>query len=312
MKIFVSIASYCDELLFFTMKDCIQKADKPENIIFGLVDQNDASQKEYIETLEFKNQVKYIYINKIETLGVSWARNIVFSLHDDEEFLLQIDSHMLFDKGWDSELLKQYSDLKKISKKPIITTYPYDFSFDEDNKPKYKEQSSKYVLVLRPHPDTKLEEESAVLRFQAQHQLSDKAILGSHIAGGFIFTSADFIQEIPYDPYLYFHGEEQSLAIRAYTRAWDIYHPNIIPLHHYYKKTGTEYSSHHWHKDVDSKRTLNSLYLRQRATLRLNRLLYGDGMKASAYGLGNMRNLEDFYKLSGIDYKNKIITPKSK
>ncbi len=307
MKIFVGIASYCDKLLFFTIKDCIQKADRPKDIIFGVVDQNDTSQKMAIETLAFKDQIKYVYINKIDTLGVSWARNIVFSLHDDEEFLLQIDSHMLFDKGWDSELLKQYSDLKKLSEKPIITTYPYDFSFNKDNIPSYIEQSYKYVLVLRPHPETKLEEKSAVLRFRAEHQLSDKPILGCHIAGGFIFTSADFIQEVPYDPFLYFHGEEQSLAIRSYTRGWDIYHPNIIPLHHYYKKTGIEYLSHHWHKDVDSKRSLDSVYLRERATLRLNRLLYGDGMKSSAYGLGNVRSLDEYCKFSGIDYKNRRI-----
>lgn len=307
MKIFISIASYCDELLFFTLKDCINKANYPENITFGVVDQNDQSQKDQVDQLGFSNQIKYLYINKIDTLGVSWARNIAFSLRDEEDFLLQIDSHMLFDKGWDSELLNQYNELKKHSKKPIITTYPYDFSFDENNNPTYKEQSSKYVLVLRPHPDTELEEDSAVLRFRAEHQLSEKPILGSHVAGGFIFTSINFIEEIPYDPFLYFHGEEQSLAIRSFTRGWDIYHPNIIPLHHYYKKTGVQYTSHHWHKDVDSKRALDSVYLKQRATKRVNRLLYGDGMKESVYGLGRERTLDDFRELSGIDYKKRII-----
>jgi glycosyltransferase involved in cell wall biosynthesis len=307
MKIFVSIASYCDELLFFTIEDCMAKASKPENIFFGIVDQNIATQRAEIEKLDFKNQIKYVYINNIDTLGVSWARNIAFSLWDGEDFLLQIDSHMLFEKEWDTTLLSQYSDLKKISQKPIITTYPYNFSFDENNTPTFVKPSGKTVLVLRPHPDTPLEENNAIIRFRAEHKYTDSPVLGCHIAAGFIFTCSDFIEEIPYDPFLYFHGEEQSLALRAYTRGWDIYHPNVIPLYHHYKKIGDDYLTHHWHKSVEAKRSLSSSHLKSRAIKKINRLLYGDGMKNSVYGLGNTRTLEEYIAFSGIDYKNKKI-----
>jgi len=306
MNIFVSIASYCDELLFFTIQDCISKSNKPENIFFGIVDQNDKTQKDEIEKLDFNKQVRYLYVNKLETLGVSWARSIVNSLYDGEEYLLQIDSHMLFEENWDTTLIEQYNNLKKISKKPIITTYPYDFSFD-NNKPTFKKQSDKYALVLRPHPDTTLEEENAVLRFKAEHKLTDKPIEGCHIAAGFIFTSAIFLEEVPYDPYLYFHGEEQSLSIRAYTRGWNIYHPNLIPIYHHYKKINTENLAHHWHKSVENKRDLKASYLRERGIQRINRLFYGDGLENSVYGLGNVRTLDEYIKFSGIDYKTKTI-----
>lgn len=167
MKIFVSIASYCDPLLFFTLKDCFAKAKYPQNLIFGVVDQNETSQKETINLCSFHKQIRYVSINKLDTYGVCWARNIAFSLYDDEDFLLQIDSHMLFEQDWDQTLIQQYSDLKINSKKPIISTYPYAFSFDENNNPVFKKQSEEYALVLRPHPDTPLQEESAVLRFRA-------------------------------------------------------------------------------------------------------------------------------------------------
>jgi len=294
-------------LLFYTIVDCIKKANKPENFFFGVVDQNEKSQKSEIEKLGLSHHLRYIYINKLETLGVSWARNIAFSLFDDEEYLLQIDSHMLFENNWDITLINQYTDLKKISDKPVISTYPYDFSLDENNNPSFNLPSDKYVLVLRPHPDTSLKEDNAVLRFRAEHKLSNAHVNGCHIAAGFIFTSSDFIHEVSYDPFLYFHGEEQSLSIRAYTKGWDIYHPNWIPLYHLYKKIDTETSLHHWHKDVEAKRVLNSSYLRQRAIKRINRLFYGDGMKNTSYGLGYTRSLDEFIKFSGIDYKNKVI-----
>ncbi len=307
MKIFVSIASYCDELLFFTIKDCMDKANKPENIFFGIVDQNEATQRAEIDGLDFKNQIKYVYINNIDTFGVSWARNIAFSLLDGEDFLLQIDSHMLFEKDWDLTLINQYNNLKMISQKPIIITYPYDFSFDENSNPTFNKPSGKSVLVLRPHPDTPLEKDSARIRFRAEHKYTDAPVLGCHIAGGFIFTSSDFIEEIPYDPFLYFVGEEQSLSIRAYTRGWDIYHPIWIPLYHQYKNKKIEYLSQHWNKDANDKRVLSSAHLTNRTIKRVNRLLYGDGMKNSVYGLGSVRTMDDFIAFSGIDYKNKTI-----
>lgn len=307
MKIFISIASYCDELLFFTIQNCMSKADKPENLFFGIVDQNSESQKEKIEQLDCNKQIRYVYINSVDTLGVSWARNIAFSLWDGEEFLLQIDSHMLFEKGWDSTLLNQYDNLKVVSQKPIITTYPYDFSFDEDNNPIFNKPSGKTVLVLRPHPDTPLQNNNAIIRFRAEHQYTDSPVIGSHIAGGFIFTTSNFIEEIPYDPFLYFIGEEQSLAVRAYTRGWDIFHPIWIPLYHQYKNKKVEYLSQHWHKSIDNKRSLSSEHLKNRTIERINRLFYGDGMKGSIYGLGDSRTLDEFISFSGIDYKNKII-----
>lgn len=305
MKIFISIASYCDDMLFFTIKDCLEKATAPQQLVFAVVDQNEVSQKEALQELNLGKRLRYVFIDKLDTFGVSWARNIAFSLWDDEDYLLQIDSHTLFEEGWDTKLLLQYARLKEKSAKPIISTYPYGFTFDENNQPTYKKQSGKYALVLRPHPDTSLSEDNAVLRFRGEHVKSDEPVLGCHVAGGFIFASADFIQEVPYDPYLYFHGEEQSLAVRAFTRGWDIYHPNTIPLYHLYKKAEEEHLTHHWHKSTSTKRALDGTYLRARARERVKRLFYGDGLRGTPYGLGDVRSLEEFVALSGIDYINK-------
>jgi len=306
-KIFVSVAAYCDDLLFFTLEDAVRKATAPESLVFAVVDQNDNSQRERIAALPFAAQVRYVFVHKLETLGVSWARAIACSLYDGETFFLQIDSHMLFEEGWDEELRTQYGRLQGKAPKPIISTYPYGFTFDEAGEATFKVHTTAYTLVLRPHPETTLEEDSAVLRFRAEHVKSEEPQLGCHVAAGFIFTSGAFIEAVPYDPYLYFHGEEQSLATRAFTRGWDIYHPNIIPLRHHYKVSGTAYTSHHWHQSVDKQRSLDSIYLRQRATERLNRLLYGDGLAGSAYGLGSARTLDDFRMISGIDYRNRTI-----
>ena len=305
-KIFISVAAYLDPMLFFTLQTAISKAQQPELLHFGVVDQNIQDQREAIRALPFGAQVRYLHIHAQDTLGVSWARNVAFSLYDDEEYLLQIDSHTYFEENWDSNLRAQHTQLLSRSAKPIISTYPYRFDM-VDGIPKYTPSEGKTALVLRPLPESRLTQDDVVLRFIGKHMFTDKAVPGCHVSAGFIFCAGSFVEEVPYDPYLYFHGEEQSLAVRAYTRGWDIFHPTWVPLYHLYKEANMPHETHHWYGEVDAQRAFNSAYLTQRAKLRLNRLLCGDGLPG-AYGLGQVRSLDEFIAFSGIDYKQKAIT----
>ena len=305
-KFFISVAAYLDPMLFFTLQNAISKAQQPELLHFAVVDQHIQDQRDAIRALPFSAQVRYLHIHAQDTLGVSWARNVAFSLYDDEEYFLQIDSHTYFEENWDSNLRAQHTQLLSRSAKPIISTYPYRFDL-VDGIPKYTPSEGKTALVLRPLPESRLTQDDVELRFMGKHMFTDQAVPGCHVSAGFIFCAGKFVEEIPYDPYLYFHGEEQSLAVRAYTRGWDIFHPTWVPLYHLYKEPNTPHETHHWYGEVDAQRAFNSAYLAQRAKLRLNRLLCGDGLPG-AYGLGQIRTLDEFIAFSGIDYKQKAIT----
>lgn len=304
-QIFISMASYLDPMLFFTLQDAIDKAEKPELLRFAVVDQHIQDQREAMRALSFGAQIRYLHVHPQDTLGVSWARNLAFSLYNEEQYLLQIDSHMCFEPNWDRNLRAQHEQLLARSAKPIISTYPYRFDM-VDGVPHYTPSEGKTALVLRPHPETPLAANDVVLRFMGKHLFTDQAVAGCHVAAGFIFCAAQFIEEVPYDPYLYFHGEEQSLAVRAYTRGWDIFHPTWVPVYHLYKEVNIPHETHHWHGDIDAQRAFNGAYLTERAKLRLNRLLCGDGLPG-AYGLGTVRTIDEFIAFSGIDYKQKVI-----
>jgi hypothetical protein len=303
--IFVSMASYLDPMLFFTLNDAVSKAARPDLLRFGVVDQHIVDQRAAVRQLPFAAQVRYVHLHPQDTLGVSWARNIAFSLYNYEEFLLQIDSHMCFEPGWDDTLRTQYARLLERSPKPILSTYPYRFDM-VDGAPQYTPSDGKTALVLRPHPETPLKDDDVVLRFIGKHLFTDEAVEGCHVAAGLIFCSSQFIEEVPYDPFLYFHGEEQSLAVRAFTRGWNIYHPTRMPIYHLYKQEGVAHDSHHWHGAVDAHRAFNGAFLTERAKLRLFELLCGNGLPG-AYGLGAVRTLEEFAALSGIDYRARRI-----
>lgn len=301
--IFISIAAYKDPVLLFTITDAVNKAKHPERLRFAVVEQNTTDGRDAIQALPFATQIRYVFVNERDTLGVCWARNLAFSLYNGERYLLQIDSHMLFEQDWDANLIAQYEKLRAISPKPIITTYPFSFVF-KDNEPVAERHD--LVTVLRPLTDSVLTTANKVLRFEGHPIKADGAVPGCHMAAGMFFCAGMFVEEVPYDPYLYFHGEEQSLSIRAFTNGWDIYHPRTLPVYHLYKQSGTYYESHHWSGATDGQRAFKSTELQDRAKHRLTLLLSGVKLPGS-HGLGQRRTLEQFSKISGIDYLNNTI-----
>ncbi len=301
MDIFVSVAAFCDPFLTFTLGDAVAKASAPERLVFGVVDQHPHSRREALAPLIGPAAVRYVHIHPVETRGVCWARSVAFSLYRDETYLLQVDSHTFFEPGWDTQLRELHSALLACSRQPIVSTYPYGFEFENDQPVVKIEVSDKTTLVLRPHPDTALANDTATLRFRAEHVFTRDPVPGCHVAGGFLFAAGELVHQVPYDPYLYFHGEEQSIAVRAWTRGWDIFHPPHIPLFHLYKVPNTEHRNHHWHPKWDQQRDFKYAELRQAADRRLADLLY-QRRDLGVYGLGAQRSLAEYARFSGIDY----------
>ena len=67
----------------------------------------------------------------------------------------------------------------------------------------------------------------------------DLPILGAFIAGGFLFGPSSIVGEVPYDPELYFYGEEIAMSARLWTSGFNIYAPNRLLLFHLYKTEHT-------------------------------------------------------------------------
>ena len=108
------------------------------------------------------------------------------------------------------------------------------------------------------------------------------------VSGHFIFTLGKFVKEVPYDPKFYFHGEEISIAVRAYTHGYDLFHPHKVVIWHEYTRKGR---TKQWDDDKDWVNKNNLSHQK-------NRQLFGmDGeevtMDFSKYGFGTERTLRD-------------------
>lgn len=303
-EIFVSVASFCDPELQFTLNSLFGQAAQPARLRVALIDQSSDDNRTWIAAQPFATQIRYVQLNPVDSRGVSWARSLAFSLYQGEPWLLQIDSHTLFEPGWDDTLINQCLTLCKTVAKPVISTYPPPFRFDDSGKPFLPYEKSQSIYALRPKEGASMDANSPKMPFAVTHHAVDQDFeVGHHLAGGFIFTLGRFTQDVPYDPYMYFHGEEQNMALRAYTAGYTIFHPRhaLIPLAHLYKAAGQEHKGQHWRADLERQRTFSYSDLMRQSDKRLAKVVRGDE-SLGAFRPGFARPLQAFYEESGFDY----------
>ena len=86
MKIFVQIASYRDPELIKSLEDCIENANRPENLRFGICRQYKPEDGFDVlpEWMQNDSRFRVVDVNWREARGVCWARNVVQNEYKDE------------------------------------------------------------------------------------------------------------------------------------------------------------------------------------------------------------------------------------
>lgn len=300
MKIFIAIASYQDKMLDLTLRSAYNKAQNKDNLVFGVVDQSNIPFADY----PFAKQVRYVRIDPIHARGPCWARALAQSLMSDETYFLQIDSHTVFGEGWDIFLIKNLERLQQVHAKPLISHYPLGFKLLDYDAATF-EVVGEYPDGLNPmrvKSDELLSAEYTV----AQHGVMTESVDPQHgflLGGGFIFAPSAWVQEVPYDPHFYFHGEEQALMLRTFTHGFSLFHIAAVPLYHlYYDHSQEERRPLHWDKQEDQQREISWGVLKDNAVKRFEDMLAGH--LPIQYCLGVERDLEDYVLLSGICFES--------
>ena len=122
-KIFVSIACFMDNDILNTIDDCLKKAKNPSNIIFGICFQYDGK-NDFLKKYDNNPQFKIYRMHYNNAKGPAYARAIIYSLFNNEDYFFQIDCHTRFFENWDTKLLNSFALCKKINPKAIISYYP--------------------------------------------------------------------------------------------------------------------------------------------------------------------------------------------
>jgi glycosyltransferase involved in cell wall biosynthesis len=298
-KIFIQIASYRDNQLLPTLRDCLANAKYPENLVFGIAWQHNPNDA-WDNLNEFNDDPRFriLDIHYKESQGACWARNMLQRLYRGEQYTLQLDSHHRFAKDWDETCINMVKDLQtKGHEKPLLTGYIS--SFDPDSDPAARVQEPWHMTFDRFIP------EGAVFFLPAtipNWQTLTEPVSARFYSAHFCFTLGRFCLEVPHDPNYYFHGEEISIAVRAYTWGYDLFHPHkVIAWHEYTRKGRTK----QWDDDPVWNQRNDACHARNR------KLFEMDGnsrdIDFGRYGFGTVRTLDDYERYSGLNFKKRAV-----
>lgn len=327
--IFVQIASYRDPQLIPTLNDLISKASAPSNITAMICWQHGPEQTIESFTEEgyeltgtekspahlgdfdvhvlTKNgaTVKLMDVHYNKSKGACWARNAIQQHYADEKYTLQLDSHHRFVEGFDTILIDMIEGLRKESPKPLITAYIP--SFDPENDPAGRATTPWKMDFDRFIP------EGAVFFLPSSiddwKERNGKPMKARFYSAHFAFADGSFATEVQHDPEYFFHGEEISIAVRAYTHGYDLYHPTVIVAWHEYTRKGRVKV---WDDHTTAQKVKGMVDLdwveRNNICHARNRTLFGmDGHDPKSidfgkYGFGDKRTLRDYEQYAGISF----------
>jgi hypothetical protein len=294
-QIFISIASYRDEYLPFTIDAAIANAVHPDRLTFGICWQYDDS--ENLDRFASDRRFRIRKYPHSASLGYGWARAEVQKLYDGEKYHLLIDSHSAFAPGWDENLIAQLES--KPGGKPLLTTSSPPFTFDQAKNVVFPwagtdDDGVPLIKCSIIRPDGWLDIQMSSERKSQRHQTT------AFTCCNFIFTYGSWILEVPEDPAMINAGHEGPLSLRTYTHGYDIYLPDEIQVWHLdYQNYPDGYRHTVWAaKSSEWQHERTALMIR-----RLQTLVYGKGDLSSLgrYGPGKQRSIADWGKAAGLD-----------
>jgi len=287
MTIFVSIASYRDKELVPTVQDCLAKAAHPGELRIVVCWQHLGD--EDISAISDLPQVDILEFDARQSRGACWARDKIFQAYGDEEWLLQVDSHTRFAQDWDVRMIA--AALSTGSEKPILSTYPPRYDPHEEFT------GEGVATELTIHQWSEFGVPMYGQRMLPHAGPDVPPMPGLFLGAGFLFAPGSFAREVPYDPDIYFHGEEITLTMRAFTWGYDLFHPTEVYVWHYYIR---EDNPRHWtdHTGGNESPDWGDLErLSRRHVLYIMRFPPEGGV-----GVGPVRTLQSWLEHTGCDF----------
>jgi hypothetical protein len=292
MTIFISIAAYRDPELIPTIEDCIARARWPGDLRFGICRQH--GEGEAPPPALDRGRMRLLDVPWRESRGACWARAECMKLWDGEDHFLQLDSHHRFAQDWDALLLDQAE--RSGPAKPLLTAYlpAYD--------PAVPTPPTEAPTVMRF--DRFTPEGIVLCQFGAIPGWQDRRapMRARFVSGHFLFAPGSFVAEVPYDPELYFIGEEITLAIRAFTHGYDLFHPDRhIAWHEYTRKLRPK----HWDDHLADRGVEMPWHKRDAASLAKVRGFLAHP-QAGQFGCGTARSFADYESYAGLDFSRRF------
>jgi len=149
--------------------------------------------------------------------------------------------------------------------------------------------------------------EEAIVLFRPSEipnwQSRTRPVRGRFLSAHFFFTIGDFVKEVPYDPDLYFVGEEISLTVRAFTHGYDLFHPPEIIVWHEYTR---QYRTKHWDDHVKTRGIEREWHQRDAASKEKVKRFLADP-HVGEFGCGTARTFAEYEAYAGLSFRHRRV-----
>jgi hypothetical protein len=166
-----------------------------------------------------------------QSKGVMLARWLASTLWSGERWYLQVDAHSGFNYAWDEMVVD--SILRTGDERAVLSHHPPDMASWPGAA-----GGENLINICKYHWDeTGLPRFSSIMVSKKANGIT-KPFPNAFIGAGMVFGRAQWIVDCPFDHYLQFlfSGEELLLSVCLFTKGWNIYNPDVLPVWHWYKR----------------------------------------------------------------------------
>lgn len=371
-KIFVNLASYRDSECKRTLVDLFLQAKCPENIYVGLVLQLSSEDNEANLGINFcdrddsmlcekcgntasgadfpgetnvtsdccrvaallRSNVTAVRLASTKARGPCYARQLAQSLWREEEFYLQIDSHMRFRKHWDVYLISLYHQCQSIARcapgiYPVISTYPTGYEISNHNEAEIFSGSKHFMStcdwvqaicdndnLLRKPDDVRSTllvptyfDSNGMLRQKGRlfASVQDQPVKSKLWAAGFSFCIAKFFLDCAsYNAAMQdlFFGEEIVTAARLHTHGAPIFTPPEAVVYHLWSRDHRNTCSSHLepHKAGGNEKQNDACQSRISAQDRVKSFLFS--LSEDDFSVGSVQTISSFETALNVSFSD--------
>ncbi|AAZ11350.1 hypothetical protein, conserved [Trypanosoma brucei brucei TREU927] len=240
--------------------------------------------------------------------GPTYARYITSLFYVDQDYYMVIDSHIRALLEWDEKMIKH---ARLMPTRGVLSHYPNGYTpQNPDKEVNYTHVMAMCKAVIPPTNIPKLGARWILKR--------QRPLLQSLVAAGYIFGDAQFVKDVPFDPYLpyLFEGEEMLYTARLWTNGWDSYCPGDSFVFHNYERASAPrfWSAIYKSNQSESRKrqekigVLRALYLMERKELNTTVPLVSRdvaqivcpaiSIEEGRFGMGTVRPLDAFWEFA--------------
>lgn len=281
-SIFVSIASYRDTELAHTVRSLIDNRTGDTALNIRILAQSDAATGNEMLDDDFPGApgvtINQTVIAPSASRGVCWARAEIQRDYADEDFCLQLDSHMIMARGWDEIAI---ADLAAASadRPAVLTAYLPAYELSD---------AGRTIGETRPVHFKVVQQGWLPTAEQTMGFPHPRPVRAPFFSGHFAFARGRFVEDVPYDPELFFFGEEITMALRAHCCGYDLFTPTRFVGAHLYERPRPLY----WDAGEDAVRDIDADELDHASRIKVGAICRGEWR--GRYGIRDMTRYGEF------------------